>query len=168
MLYSPRVRKHCFNLVEIITALAVIAIIVVTAMSLIPHGMQNNQNAVSRMAASDVGDQFLNFFASRLEYNWDELNALPSKDELLDGEHTDGDEVYHNISMMMYSKVVTNPDGTVKKIPVYPSVRIYYHLKNGVNRSWSEYKGGDGPHSGLFHVQSANNMSYVDFDGYVR
>ena len=69
-------RQACaagFNMVEIVLALGVVAVGVVSIMALFPIGLNANRDAVARSYSADSVDQFLHYYAQllkRSDTNW--------------------------------------------------------------------------------------------------
>ena len=68
--------ENRFNMIEIIIAMSIMVVVIVSVLSLVPKALWSNQEAVSSIAAGDTADQFLNYFAGRLENNWGDLSRF--------------------------------------------------------------------------------------------
>lgn len=72
------ISRHCrdhftrfaFNLVEVVLAMLVIAIGILSIVGLIPVGATANQRAVAANQGADAADQYLNYFAAHCQKNW--------------------------------------------------------------------------------------------------
>ena len=65
----------CYNLVEIVLALGVVAIGIVSIMGLFPVGLNANRDAVAQSYAADSADQLLHWYAVRTKNNWSYYTA---------------------------------------------------------------------------------------------
>lgn len=59
-----------FNMIEIVLALAVIAVGMVSIMALFPVGLTASRNAVAESYGADSADQFLHWYAAKAKANW--------------------------------------------------------------------------------------------------
>ncbi len=76
-------KKRPFNMVEIVIALVIILVALVSVLGLLPRSIQTTNDAVSRVAAADTAEQLLSYLAARVAGDWEnELLAFPdSKSE---------------------------------------------------------------------------------------
>lgn len=148
--------ENRFNMIEIIIAMSIMVVVIVSVLSLVPKALWSNQEAVSSIAAGDTADQFLNYFAGRLENNWGDLSALP--ESKFTGEQT------------------KNPDGTISEINdesdmVFSTygmmtdsrLNIFYEAPSETS-DWDPAVSD----KGIFKVQLTSASNHVDFEGYMR
>ncbi len=74
---QTRFTSHSFNMVEIILAMVIILVGVLSMMALFPVGGEATQSAIGRNNAGDAGDQFLRYFSSKVKTRWAITNVLP-------------------------------------------------------------------------------------------
>lgn len=63
-------RRHHFNMIEILLALGVIAIGAISVLALFPYGLSSNRDSIAESFAGDSADQFLHWFAAQARSNW--------------------------------------------------------------------------------------------------
>ncbi len=73
----PPTSCHPFNMIEVILALVIVLLGVISLMALFPIGHNATQDAIGRNAAADAGNQFLGYFSSKVKERWALANTLP-------------------------------------------------------------------------------------------
>ena len=63
-------RIHPFNMVEIVLALGVVTIGVISIMGLFPVGLTASRDAMAESYAAEAGDQFLHYFENWARQDW--------------------------------------------------------------------------------------------------
>lgn len=63
-------QRHWFSMVEIVLALGVLAVGVVSILALFPVGFKATQDSLSQSFAADTADHFLHLYAAGLKSSW--------------------------------------------------------------------------------------------------
>ncbi len=82
-------RKHSFTLIEIVFAVAVVALSLTAIMPLLAVGMRSTKESISDIHAAASGERFLHYMALRCRATWGELDSIP--DELDFSEDSEGE-----------------------------------------------------------------------------
>lgn len=144
-------RAH-FNLIEVILAMGIILVGVVSVLALFPASQRTTSSAIGRNSAGDSADQFLRYFSSKVKARWALVNALPMSkpgpDAEIDAvwESVDGNNIFSGVKgvVFMYNDVA-NASGT----------RF-------------DYDGDQRDDSGLFRVVQRTSENADDFSGVLR
>ena len=74
-----------FSMVELVLCLVVVIVSIVGVLGLFPVGLESNKKTIGTSFATDAGEQFLRFNASKLKTDWDWINVFanskPGSDE---------------------------------------------------------------------------------------
>jgi len=138
-------KRFRFNMVEIVVAMVIILVTLVGILSLLPHSIEANQNAINRSAAADAADQFMQLVGSRIERNWIECEAFPSAKPTQDSDN------------MIFSAA-----GLMDQT----NLRISFEAPNET-AEWD----GNSPedhNTGIFRVTQASGTNLTDFQGEIR
>jgi len=130
------VRKHCFNMVEIVLAIGVIAIGVISIMALFPVGIQAGRDAMATDYSAHAADQLLHWLEYQIRNGtWSDYMTTGGSKEIPEyASRPDADDFDlstasgHDASGTLYWKTGASPADTVYKI-------IRYHDANS-NNQW--------------------------------
>ncbi len=113
---SPGARSSSFSLLEIIMALAILAIGMMIALRLFPLGLETSKDTVAKYNASHSADTLLHLFQLRLQSDWETTRDKIPKDKPTTGEPSSSDwqlwteqgntTYYHGPDGFHYVKVV--------------------------------------------------------------
>jgi hypothetical protein len=73
-----KLRCAAFNMIEVVLAMAVIAIGIMAVVGLIPVGTRASRDAVGFSYAADYSEWLLAYIADQARANWNSLNAFPN------------------------------------------------------------------------------------------
>ena len=135
--------RRQFNMVEIVLALVVIIIGIIGVMSLFPVGMETSQRSVSKTSAAEAADQFLHFFAAKVNENWLVTNAFP-----------DAKPVADDSSVAWSAQSVIND----------AKLQIQFATVNAAAETFDPAVNS----TGLFRLQQISVGNVTDFDGVLR
>ncbi len=131
-----------FNMIEIVVALGIILVSLVSVMGLIPSAVNSSRDAVGRSNAADAADQFLHYMASRVEANTAEAQAFPDTKPTLDDENL----VFSAQSLITEAKV-----------------KVYFEAPNEL-AAWDPAVNN----TGIFRIVQMTMCNVADFEGILR
>ena len=151
---SPKkLRLYTFSMIEIMVAMFVVLIALISAVSLVPLGQQTTKEAVSQADASIAAEQFLNYYSSKVKARWALINALPIN-------KPEDDESGVNWQLSDSGDIIT----------VVDSLRIYYDDQDNDKRF--DYKDQNSSthrdDSGLFKLEQLSATNVTDFSAVCR
>lgn len=153
-MHSPTraLRTHPFNLIEVILAMVIILVGVVSIMALFPAGQKASSNAIGQTSAGDAADQFLRYFSSKVKTRWAMTSALPlskpgpAAEQNARWETVDGNGVFSGVKGVIFS--YNDADGNAK----------FDYSATSTQRD----------ESGLFRVVQRTSDNVEDFSGVLR